>query len=266
MRRLALAAALALSAAACRTPATLRALPPGDPRPQLLLDAFEKGAAARKALRGRARIEVESATGTRLAGRQILVAERPRRLRIEVLGLFDQALAVLTTDGERFELFRSSDLHFEEGEVRPELLWEQAQIALRPEEAIALLLGAPPPEPGLVALRAQGAKDGTVRVALGVPGGSERRRLDFDPEGRLLRAEVFAPDGASEWVASFGDYEPVGGVAFAHSITLYVAAGDTLARIRLRDVELNPELPPGVWSVRPPRSAAAGGSAAVRSG
>jgi hypothetical protein len=210
-------------------------------------------------MRGRARIEVEGTTGASLSGRQILVAERPSRLRIEVLGLFDQSLAVLTTDGERFELFRSADLHFEEGALRPELLWEQAQIALRPEEAIPLLLGVPPPEPGLVPVRAQGAKDGTVRVALAAPGGPERRRLDFDGEGRLRRIEALAPDGETEWIAGFGDYAAVGDVPFAHSIRLWVAAGETLVTIRLRDVELNPELPPGVWSVRPLQSAGAGG-------
>ena len=47
----------------------------------------------------------------------------------------------------------------------------------------------------------------------------------------------------------------VGSVPFAHVITLHVARGDTRATIRLRDVELNPELPAGVWSIRPPRSA-----------
>src|SRR3990172_460284 len=182
-RRLAIVAGLALSARACRTPGALRALPHGDPRPQLLLDAFERSAEARRSLRGRARIQVEGGSGMNLAGRQILVAERPARLRIEVLGLFDQALAVLTTVGERFELFRSADLSFEEGELRPGLLWEQAHIALRPEEAIALLLGAPPPEPGLVPVRAEGAEDGTIRVALAVPGCPERRRLRFDGEG-----------------------------------------------------------------------------------
>ena len=259
MRRILAVAALALSATGCRTAATLRPLPPGDPRPQALLDAFEKGAEARHSLRGRARIEVEGATGARLAGRQIVVAERPARLRIEVLGLFDQSLAVLTTDGERFELFRSSDLHFEEGELRPGLLWEQAQIALRPDQAIPLLLGVPPPEPGLVPVRAQGAKDGRVRVALAPPGGPERRRLEFDGEGRLIRIEALDADGELEWSAGFSDYEPVGGVPFAHSIRLWVVAGETLATIHLKNVELNPELPPGVWSVRPLQSAAAGG-------
>jgi hypothetical protein len=250
-----LLAALALAATACRTPGALRPLPADDPRPGLLLEAFERAGEARRALRGRARIEVDAGAGRRLAGRQVLVVERPARLRVEVLGLFDQALAVLTTDGDRFELFRAADLSFEEGPLRPELLWEQAHIALRPEEAIALLLGAPLPEPGLVAVAAAGSREGAVEVTLALPGGPERRRLAFDAQGRLSRISVFDPEGALEWVAAFEGYAPVGGVSFAHEITLYVAAGRTRAEIRLRDVELNPELPPGIWSVRPARSA-----------
>ena len=90
------------------------------------------------------------------------------------------------------------------------------------------------------------------------PGGAERRRLGFDAQGRLLRVEVLAPDGEPEWTAEFGAYAPVGGVDFAHAITLHVTQGDTHAEIRLRDVELNPELPVGIWSIRPPRAAALG--------
>lgn len=257
MRWLAAFAGLALAATGCRTPASLQPLPADDPRPRLLLEAFERDAETRRSLRGRARIEVDGGPGLRLAGRQVLVVERPGRLRVEVLGLFDQALAVLTTDGDRFELFRTADLSFEEGPLRPDLLWEEAHIALQPEEAIALLLGAPLPEPGLVPVRASGAEDGAVLVALAAPGGPERRRLAFDAEGRLVRIEVLDPDGELAWSAGFDEYSPVGGVPFAHAITLYVAAGGTRARIRLRDVELNPELPPGIWSVRPARSASA---------
>jgi len=250
--------ALALLLSACRTPSALYPLPAGDPRPARLLDAYERDALLRHALRGRARIDVEGASGLRLSGRQVVVAERPARLRVEVLGLFDQALAVLTTDGDRFELFRTQDLSFEEGPVRPEILWEEVRIALRPEEAIGLLLGAPLLEPDLVPVRAEGADDGSVRVSLAAPGGAERRRMGFDAQGRLVRVEVLAEDGEMLWKAAFGGFAPVAGVPFAHAITLHVARGDTRAEIRLRDVELNPELPPGVFSIRPPRAAALG--------
>jgi hypothetical protein len=254
----AIALALALGLAACRTPSGLRPLPAGDPRPARLLDAYEGLALERRALRGRARIEVDGASGLQFFARQVVVAERPARLRVEVLGLFDQAIAVLTTDGDHFELFRSAEPSFEQGPLRPEVLWEEARIALSPEEAIGLLLGAPLPEPGLVPVRAEVSDDGSVRVSLAAAGGAERRRLGFDAQGRLKQVEVLAEEGEVEWSAAFGDYAPVAGVPFAHAITLYVAKGDTRAEIQLRDVELNPELPVGIFSIRPPRSAALG--------
>lgn len=246
---------------ACRTPSAFHPLPAADPRPARLLEAWERGALERRALRGRARIEVEGASGLRLSGRQVIVVERPKRLRVEVLGLFDQALVVLTTDDDRFELFHAQDLSFEEGPLRPGILWEEARIALHPEEAIELLLGAPLPERGLVPVRAEGSDDGSVRVSLAEPGGAERRQMSFDAQGRLERVEAFDADGGVRWTAAYGDYAPVDGVPFAHEIDLYVARGDTRAEIRLRDVELNPELPAGIFSIRPPRAASLGGRA-----
>jgi outer membrane lipoprotein-sorting protein len=44
----------------------------------------------------------------------------------------------------------------------------------------------------------------------------------------------------------------VDGQPFAHALTLDVAAGDTRAEISLRDVELNPELPPDIFRLRQP--------------
>src|SRR5262245_4987554 len=181
-RALPRALGLAALAIACRGPGGLAALPAGDPRPERLLASFERDAEERQALRGRARVEVESAQGRNVSGRQIVVAERPNHLRLELLGIFDQSLGVLAIDGDRYELFRATDLSFERGELRDDLLWENARIALRPEEAIALLLGAPLPEPGLVPVRAGESEQGEILVSLAPPGGPDRRRLGFDAQ------------------------------------------------------------------------------------
>jgi len=257
VRRLAIVALLLAGSLACRGPGGFARLPAGDPRPGRLLAAWEDAAADRRALRGRARIEVRGG-GVDYSARQVVVAERPARLRVEVLGLFGQAVAVLTTDGGRFELFRGEDLSFEEGELRPDILWQEARLALRPEEAIAVLLGVPLPEPGLVPLRAAGADDGSVQVWLAAPGGALRRRLAFDGHGRLAGLEVFDERGELAWRAGWSGFAPVAGVPFAHAISLWVAEGETRAAITLRDVELNPELPPGIFSVRPAQMAGAG--------
>jgi len=56
---------------------------------------------------------------------------------------------------------------------------------------------------------------------------------------------------APQWAQADGD------TAFAHSIVLDVAADGTHVEISLRDVELNPELPPGIFRIRAPAEATA---------
>ena len=93
---LALAAALLLQMG-CRT------LPPGavplavdDPRPQALLANWTARAGELRSLRGSARVSLDGARGASFA-RQLLALERPARIRVEVLGLLNQRVAVLAT-------------------------------------------------------------------------------------------------------------------------------------------------------------------------
>jgi hypothetical protein len=259
VRRLAILAVVLLTATACQTPVrTLVPLPPDDPRPALLLDAWARAAGERQGLRGRARLAVDGAGGgVRLRGKQILVLQRPARLRVEILGFLNQTVAVLVTDGRRFELFRAEDRSYETGAVHEDLLWEQAWLALTPDEAIDLLLGVPTPDPSLVPVAAFGDGDEGVRLDLADAEGHVRRRAGFDAQGRLRRLEVLDAGGAWRWRAEFDGYASVGGEAFAHAVSLEVAAGDTRAEISLRDVELNPELSPELFSLRAPAAAGA---------
>ena len=246
-----LVAALA-TATACRTVPPAVPLAHDDPRPAALLSAWERSAEERWGLRGRAKLSVDGASGdVRVRGKQVLVLERPARLRVEVLGLLNQTLAVLVTDGDRFELFRAEGRSLETGEVHPDLLWREAHLALTPEEAVELLLGAPRRDPSLVPVVALGSDDGSIRIDLADADGSTRRRMGFDAEGRLRWMEALG-NGEVEWRASFDRYELIGDTPFAHTITLDVTAGSTHAEISLRDVELNPELSPDLFRLRLP--------------
>ena len=244
--------AVLATATACRSVPPAVPLALDDPRPAALLAAWGRSVEARHSLRGRAKLAVDGAsTGVRVRGKQVLVLERPGRLRVEILGLFNQTLAVLVTDGERFELFRVDDRSFETGPVHPDLLWQEAHIALTPDEAVGLLLGAPRADPSLVPVVALGSSDGSIRIDLADVEGSVRRRMSFDAEGRLRWIEAVG-DGEVEWRASFDRYQRVGDTPFAHSITLDVAAGRTHAEISLRDVELNPELSADIFRLQLP--------------
>ena len=82
-----------------------------------------------------------------------------------------------------------------------------------------------------------------------------RRRVAFDSTDRLREFEVLDDDGVVLWRARFDDYSPVDGVPFAHEIVLDVTAGVVHVKISLRDVELNPELPPDIFRLRAPPGA-----------
>jgi hypothetical protein len=259
VRRLSILGVALLAATACRTPAPVAIpLPPDDPRPAALLHAWAREADERRGLRARARLAVDGADGAlHLRAKQILVLERPAKLRVEILGLLNQTVAVLVTDGERFELFRTGDRSYETGAVYPELLWEQAYLPLTPEEAIDLLLGLPTPDHSLVPVAALGDGAGGVRLDLADAAGRLRRRVGFDAAGRLRWLEVLDGDEVLLWRAEFDEYAPVGGEPFAHTVSLEVSAGRTRAKIALRDVELNPELPPDFFRLRVPLEAVA---------
>ena len=110
MKRAALGTALLLWAAACATHVPVQPLPPDDPHPRLLFENWVESAAKRRALRGRARLAVDREDGAiHLRGKQLVLLERPSSLRVEVLGFLNQSLAVLVTNGERYEVYRAHD-------------------------------------------------------------------------------------------------------------------------------------------------------------
>jgi len=201
-------------------------------------------------MRGRAHLAVDGEV--RIRADQIVVLERPARLRVEVLGLLNQTAAVITTDGDRFEVFRSRDRSYDTGPVHPRLLWQEAHLALTPEEAVSVLLGAVVFGPGQAPVRAASIGDRRVRVDLVDTEQRLRRRAVFDAAARLRELVVYDGAGAARWTARFDDYAEVSGVPFAHHIVLDVSMGSSRVEISLRDVELNPELPPGIFHLRAP--------------
>jgi hypothetical protein len=237
-----------LLVAACRTLSPAVPLPADDPRPQAYLAAWGAWAEERRSLRGVVRLAVDG-DALRLRSRQVLVAERPSRLRVEVQGLLNQTIAVLVTDGERYELLRAEVRAIERGPVHAGLLWEVAGLALTPREAVELLLGAPQLDTSLRVAAARQTPGGEVSLDLVDPAGEVRQRVAFDRDARLRGFER-REDGHRLWSARYDEYEPVGATAFAHAIALELAGG-IQAELRLRGVELNPTLPADIFQLPP---------------
>ncbi|MDX1649053.1 MAG: DUF4292 domain-containing protein [Myxococcota bacterium] len=243
MTRRALAcAALVGLVLGCRTaPPTWTPLSATDPRPERLLAAQAARREARQGLRATARVRFEG-QGSGSFAKETLLLERPARLRVEVLGLLGQRVAVLASDGEEYALWRAETKRLERGPVHPAILWEVAGVPLRPAEAVALLLGAPAlPAAPPAASRAEGAVEGGG-VRLAGEDDDVLRVAEFDAAGRLRAWRVGRP--GEVWLeARWADYRETERGAFAHRVELDFPTRDQRARVDFHQVELDPELP-----------------------
>jgi hypothetical protein len=259
-RRLAPCAIAALSCAlalACRTIPPPVPLPAGDTRPAALLAALAAQAESRHSLRGAVKLALDGPEGA-IRASQVLLVEQPAHLRVEVQGFLSQTVAVLVTDGERFQLYRAGG-HVEEGRVYPGLLWQVAQVDLTPEEAVEVLLGAPKVPPSLVPTQALRLYDGGIRVSIGDALGPSQRILEWDPDGRLRRFETRTSGDSVLWQADFSEWQQIGGEWFASNVQLHFPVSKTEVELRFRDVELNPDLPSDAFVLPGAKSAAASG-------
>ena len=222
----------------------------GDPRPEQLLAAQAGRVENRRALRATARVRLEG-QGSGFFAKELLLLERPARLRVEVLGLLGQRVALLASDGSRYALWRAETGRLERGPVSPDILFQVSGVPLRPEEAVALLLGAPRlPTSAPHAQRISEA--GAVRLAWREAGWS--RVAEFDPLGRLRAWRV----GRAEelWlVARWEDFREESAQAFAHRVELDFPVRDQSARVDFHEVELNPVLSPELFELQLARDA-----------
>jgi len=250
VRTTVVAVAVALLLSACATLPPAVPLPPADPRPQAFVADLADLSARRHALRGVARLAVDSdQEDFSIRANQRLVIERPASLRVEVLGFLSATAAVLATDGARYEFFLADDRSYQSGPVHPNLLWEVSRIALPPKEVVDLLLGAPLPEVEYRLGPAQEDGDGRVEVSLLDSDGGQLRNVVFDAKGLLRRVDVFAR-GRIAWTAHFDEYEGVGDRFFAHSISVEYPSAHTTAHVELSEVEINPDLEEDVFRLR----------------
>lgn len=219
-------------------------LAPTAPEVQAAIADLAAEVAARSSLRGSARVSLEGARGSSFA-RHLVVLERPARIRLEVMGLVGQRVAVLATDGERFDLFRAETGQVESGVVHPGLLGEVAGVPLSPEELVAVLLGGLP-LPLVEPRTALRGADG--RLALSWPArDGETLRAILDAAGRLRALRVGDASGQEHVAVAWEDYRPVGTTSFAHRVELDFASRGLRAEVDFRQIELDPELPEGLF-------------------
>ena len=227
-----------------------------DPRPAGLLARLDAEAAKRQALRGSLRMQL-AGTDINTSLSQRVAAERPGRLRVEVLALFSQVAAVLATDGTRFDFLDMRSGEVQSGFVRDDLLWQTARIDLRPDEAVDLLLGVVPVFPQPLVVEAREFEGGAIEVVIRDGASEARQRISFDTTGQLERAEEENADGELRWRARFSDHRTVSGEALPHEIALRFPRVDASATLRFSSMQLAASLPPDLFVLQVPAGSAA---------
>ncbi|MFQ5697816.1 MAG: lipoprotein insertase outer membrane protein LolB [Myxococcota bacterium] len=186
---------------------------------------------SRSSIRLTGRLQLRSRSGS-LRVREVVLAQRPARLRMESLDWLGQTRTLLVSDGEHYAFFDGRDL--ERGPVEDSLLLDRLGLDLGVREAVALLLAAPPPHLGRpLAVFARG--EGRVARL-------DDHQLSFDARGRLLGIARLAGPSRAGWQVEYSDWGEVSGGRYPVHLAFFFPSTSVEVRLEVREVELNPPL------------------------
>lgn len=240
--------ATVVALAGCTTrpaPAPPAAGPPADLA--ALLDADAARREAVRALRAWARLSWTSPAESRSA-RQLLVAERPDRLRLEVFSPFG-AVFVLASAGGRLAAYDRQEAVVYRGAATAENLQRYTQVDLPVARAVELLLATPPLD--ATAPTTVAADGDTLVVRQRTPDGGTRITW-YAAAGEPLRYEERNTAEAVQLRASYEDWALVEGVRLPQRVQFELPASSQRIAITLSDIEVNPPLAGTVFALQTP--------------
>lgn len=246
----ALAAAALLLCGACfckRAP-----LPPGALlEPARLRAALAERRQGTRSVRGEARLELFTEEGY-APHSQVIVAERPGRLHMEALSPFDMPVAVLTSDGDRFQLYSLQEGVFYHGPATPENLARIIPLPLSPTDLVEVLLGGAPLLPDAGRVRWDGRTGQYVFTLTDASGHVQELRLAPDTLD-VLSSRVETPGGKLLYSLQFEDHEFSDGVRLPRRLRFEMPSREVEVELRWKDVEVNARIPPEAYTQEPPR-------------
>jgi len=242
---------VAILLAGCPRPA-LRFGPAGEVSdPEVLLRALKERSGTLYSLVGGGNLSVKTPRGGGNAGLNV-AAQRPARLRAELLGFFNSPILVLATDGERMEISQTDKGTFSEGPATARSLSRVVQVAMEPQDLVSLLLGDPPILPGS---SPRGLRIDAERraYALTLVSGQRTEVIYQDLETLLpVGAEI---DGADGWRVEFSDLQSHGDANVPNKILLFSSDGSTELRLTYRKVRVNLMIQDDLFELTRPKGA-----------
>lgn len=185
--------------------------------------------------------------------------ERPSRVRFDVMSQLGPA-AVLTSDGESFQLTDLREGSFLSGPTCPQNLARLLGISVEAEDVLKLLTGDTP----LIEVAEQHieCRKGRYLVTLLSSDGqtqelsfsidhADRNALPEEQRLRLRRSTVFGADGAKRWEATYDDYVEVGGHFFPTEVRFVDEVNDADTSVRVKSISLDPDVPDEAFQQSP---------------
>ena len=250
---------LFLAVAGCGAPVTvLREPEPAAAQerasPRALLASLEERYDQMRTFRAVAEFRSVSPRGKESV-REVVVIERPNKLRIDLLGPFGVALQVATKD-DRLDAYHRGDHTHYHGKASVENLTRFTRLPLEIGDLVdVLLLGFPPHrmlrEPKVLAFEPAA---GRWRLHATVEDGGIQI-LWFDKErGLALRAEEYNERGALLYFVAFSDFTEIGALTMPQEIEIHVPAREAVLKIRYSEAALNEPVDAAVFSLEHPSS------------
>ena len=240
------AALLLLGVAACTR------VPPPDlsPDPEVLLSQVRAAQDRVRSCRGSARVGISApeASGTLDAW---LAAEKPDRVRVELLDFFGNTAAVLVAAEGRFALYDARAGALYRGEDTPENLRRLLPVPVGARELAALVCGSVP----LLAGSTLSARPGDGVMLLDVASAEGRQSLRIGEEATIRAAATEPLQGAgSPWSVSFDVFRHRAG-AFVPTDAELKGEGATVTLHWKEDREVNGPPVPDAFRLDPPLGA-----------
>jgi hypothetical protein len=186
--------------------------------------------------------------------------EQPNRVRFDVMTQLGPA-AVLTSDGESFQLSDLRQGAFMHGPTCPENIARLLGISVGAEEVIRLLTGYTTTLDFVE--QSMECRDGFYVVTLvAATGDIQEIAFSVDEADRekpaelqrltLRRSTVRGPSGDTRWEATYDDYIEVGAHRFPTNVRFVDEINGADTAVRVKSISLDPDVPEGAFRQTPP--------------
>ena len=214
-----------------------------------LMQEWYENSAWVTSVQGLAKVKVHTPEKS-LTGTQVILAEKPNRLRAETLSPFGSPLLLLAADGKKLGVSLPSRNIFYTGEASAANLGRFVQIPLRLTDLISVLLYQSP----MIAVLSEEAFTLQEGGWLLVRNGSMRRQeLIFNQVRQLVEVSYY--DGDKLFLKiNYGKFSEEGG-RFPHLFGIELPESEITASLKFSDLETNGSLRPGIFQLSPPKGA-----------